>query len=90
LLACQAITAALVIGPNLPSAEIPKWVCKQETSVPTEPTLKVELIEQSRAAALSTFTAAKPTTMNATTKTPKRNFDFNKLLIYFSNFYAIN
>src|SRR3989344_2214572 len=79
---CQAITEALVKGPKAPSAVAPTKVCKHFTSSPTEPTLKVEVIEQS-AEAVFAKKATPPTTKTATSITPRRNFDFNKLLINF-------
>jgi hypothetical protein len=78
--AWKALTEAAVIGPNLPSCVAPTLPCKHFTSSPTEPTLKVFIIVQS-AEAEFTDTAANPTTIIATTITPRRNFDLNNLLI---------
>jgi hypothetical protein len=82
---CQAMTAALVFGPKLPSAETPTAVWRHFTCSPFEPTLNVVVIEQAAEAEVA-FTATTPTNKVATTITPRRNFDFNKLLIKFSNF----
>lgn len=42
----KALTTIKVLGPNFPSATKPRRVCRQETSAPIEPSLKVLVMSQ--------------------------------------------
>jgi hypothetical protein len=84
LFAWNAFTAALVKLPKYPVAGLTEsFVCRHVTSALLIPYFKVFVIVQSSAETDDVINAKAPTNKIATIISPRRNFDFNKLLIIF-------